>query len=94
MNVSLTPELEQYVNQKVESGMYHSASEVIREGLRMLKERDEIHHRKLEELRREIQIGIDQADRGETKPLSREVIEDIKSRGRKRRAEKAGRRRA
>jgi antitoxin ParD1/3/4 len=91
MNVSLTPELEQYVNQKVESGRYHSASEVIREGLQMLKERDEIHQRKLEELRREIQIGIDQADRGETKPLTGEVIEDIKARGRKRRADRTGR---
>ena len=91
MNVSLTPELEQYVNQKVESGMYHSASEVIREGLRMLKERDEIHRRKLEDLRREIQIGIDQADRGQTRPLTREVIEDIKARGRERRANCAGR---
>ena len=45
MNVSLTPELEQYVNGKVQSGMYHSASEVIREGLRLLKEREELHHR-------------------------------------------------
>ncbi|MBV8557301.1 MAG: type II toxin-antitoxin system ParD family antitoxin [Planctomycetaceae bacterium] len=69
MDVSLTPKLEQYVNQKVESGMYHSASEVICEGLRMLQERDEIHHRKLEELRREIAVGIEQADRGELQPM-------------------------
>jgi putative addiction module CopG family antidote len=41
MNVSLTPELEQYVNQKVESGLYQTASEVIRAGLRLLKKRDE-----------------------------------------------------
>lgn len=36
MNVSLTPELEKFVQGKVESGLYHSASEVIREGLRLL----------------------------------------------------------
>jgi Arc/MetJ-type ribon-helix-helix transcriptional regulator len=36
MNVSLTPELEKFVNGKVESGLYHNASEVIREGLRLL----------------------------------------------------------
>lgn len=42
MNVSLTPELEKFVNDKVKSGMYYSASEVIREGLRLLKERDEL----------------------------------------------------
>jgi len=69
MNVSLTPELEQYVSKKVESGLYQTASEVIREALRLLKEREELHQKKLEELRREIQIGIDQADRGELSPL-------------------------
>ena len=37
MNISLTPELEQYVNGRVQSGLYHSASEVIREGLRLLE---------------------------------------------------------
>ena len=62
MNVSLTPELEQYVSKKVESGLYQTASEVIREGLRLLRDKEELHQRKLEELRHEIQIGIDQAD--------------------------------
>ena len=42
MNVSLTPELERLVNEKVESGLYQTASEVVREGLRLLKEHDEI----------------------------------------------------
>jgi antitoxin ParD1/3/4 len=69
MNVSLTPELEQYVNKKVESGLYQTASEVVREGLRLLKEKEELHQKKLEELRRDIQVGIDQADRGELSPL-------------------------
>ena len=41
MNVSLTPELERVVNEKVESGMYQTASEVVREALRLLKERDD-----------------------------------------------------
>ena len=54
MNVSLTPELEQLVTEKVASGMYNSASEVVREALRLLKERDEIRQSRLEELRREI----------------------------------------
>ena len=40
MNVSLTPELERLVNEKVESGLYQTASEVVREALRLLKERD------------------------------------------------------
>lgn len=50
MNVSLTPELEKFVNDKVKSGMYYSASEVIREGLRLLKERDELKQRRVEEI--------------------------------------------
>jgi antitoxin ParD1/3/4 len=62
MNVSLTPELERLIHTKVESGLYLSASEVVREALRLLEERDMLQTMKREELRREIQIGIDQAD--------------------------------
>ena len=40
MNVSLTPELEQLVREKVASGLYQTASEVVRDALRLLKERD------------------------------------------------------
>jgi antitoxin ParD1/3/4 len=69
MNVSLTPELEQFVNQKVESGKYQTASEVIRDGLRLLLERDELHQKKLAELRRDIAIGNEEADQGKVAPL-------------------------
>jgi putative addiction module CopG family antidote len=41
MNVSLTPELEALVNEKVRSGLYQTASEVVREALRLLKNRDD-----------------------------------------------------
>ena len=41
MNVSLTPELEALVNDKVRSGLYQTASEVVREALRLLKSRDD-----------------------------------------------------
>jgi antitoxin ParD1/3/4 len=84
MNVSLTPELEQYVNGKVQSGLYHSASEVVREGLRLLREKDEVHQKKLQELRRDIQVGIDQAERGQVSPFNEQTLEEIKSEGRKR----------
>jgi antitoxin ParD1/3/4 len=69
MNVSLTPELEQLIHKKVETGLYLSASEVVREALRLLEERDKLQALRFEELRKEIQIGIDQADRGEVAPL-------------------------
>lgn len=40
MNVSLTPELERYIRQKVDSGLYGNASEVVREALRMMHGRE------------------------------------------------------
>jgi antitoxin ParD1/3/4 len=91
MNVSLTPELEQFVTQKVGSGLYHSASEVIREGLRLLKEKDDLKKLRLDELRKEIAIGIEQLDRGEAKEHDetglRELVQEIKTEGRKKLAD-------
>jgi antitoxin ParD1/3/4 len=69
MNVSLTRELEQFVNEKVTTGLYSTASEVIREALRLLRERDELYQCRLEELRKEIAVGIEQADQGKLAPL-------------------------
>lgn len=65
MNISITPELEKFVHAKVASGMYQSASELFREALRLLAERDAIHKKRLEKLNQEIQIGLDQVKRGE-----------------------------
>ncbi|OUL22574.1 type II toxin-antitoxin system ParD family antitoxin [Nostoc sp. 106C] len=74
MNVSLTPELEKWVQSKVKSGMYTSASEVIREGLRLLKEQDALKAIRLAELRQEIQLGIDS---GESTPLNMDEIIEL-----------------
>lgn len=65
MNVSLTPELEQFVHSKVKSGRYLSASEVIREALRLLEERDRLYQARLAELQKDITLGIESAARGE-----------------------------
>ncbi|NJL71301.1 MAG: type II toxin-antitoxin system ParD family antitoxin [Candidatus Competibacteraceae bacterium] len=59
MNISLTPELEALIDERVKSGMYTSASEVIREALRLLLERDQLKQLKLDELKRQIQTGVD-----------------------------------
>ena len=77
MNVSLTAHLEELVKAKVDSGLYTSASEVMREALRLLEERDQLRALRREELRRDIQKGIDS---GEPTPLD---MEAIKERGRK-----------
>ncbi|HLP91142.1 MAG TPA: type II toxin-antitoxin system ParD family antitoxin [Nostocaceae cyanobacterium] len=71
MYVSLTTELEKWVQSKVESGIYTSASEVILEGLRLLKEQDTLKEMRLAELRQEIQKGIDS---GESTPLNMSEI--------------------
>jgi antitoxin ParD1/3/4 len=75
MNVSLTPELERFVQDKVRSGRYLSASEVVREALRLLDEQDRLRAFRLEELRREIAVGLEQAERGEVAPLDMEAIQ-------------------
>jgi antitoxin ParD1/3/4 len=79
MNVSLTPELETIIEQKVESGMYSSASEVIRAGLRLLQERDAVHEAKLKALRADIQKGIDDLEAGRFRD-GEEAMAEIKER--------------
>ena len=74
MNVSLTSELEKLVKRRVRSGFYQTASEVVREALRLLQERDRLRDMRLESLRKEIAVGIRQADRGEVAMLD---IDDI-----------------
>jgi len=79
MNVSLTPELERVVTFKVETGLYNSASEVVREGLRLLQQRDEMREMKLQALRKEIQKGIDDLEAGRARDGG-EVMAEFKSR--------------
>ena len=77
MNVSLTPELENLVNQKVKSGLYNSASEVIRESLRLLQEQDELKRIHRDELRREIMLVVEQIRRGEYKEYRVDELEQL-----------------
>ena len=79
MHVSLTPHLEGLVRDKVKSGLYNSASEVVREALRLMEDRDRLGDIRLEELRKEIQIGIDQIERGEVTP-GEEVFRQLRER--------------
>lgn len=83
MNVSLTPELENLVNEKVASGLYNSASEVVREALRLLFEQEEVRRLRIEELRREIKVGLDQIKQGKYKDYSSadDLVNDIRARG-------------
>ena len=89
MNVSLTPELEELINKKVESGFYATASEVVREALRLFKDQDDYWQRRKAQLNAEIQKGLDSLERGEKYTFDEAMIEDIKSRGRARLAKEA-----
>ncbi|MEH2272859.1 MAG: type II toxin-antitoxin system ParD family antitoxin [Nostoc sp.] len=81
MNVSLTPELEQLVKDKVNSGRYHSVSEVMGEALRLLDERDRHQEQRLAELKAKILEGIEASERGEVvdgEEVFAEIEEDIR----------------
>ncbi len=89
MNVSLTPELEKLVSDKVDTGLYHTASEVVREGLRLLKDRDD------RQLRADIRAGFGAVDGGQytdyTASSVRTLASRVKSNGRRRAATKKSR---
>src|SRR5208283_3275436 len=65
MNVHLTPELETLVQNKVKTGRYNSASEVVREALRLFEERERIRELQVRELRKRINEGWASLSRGE-----------------------------
>jgi putative addiction module antidote protein, CC2985 family len=65
MNVNLGSAFDNFIANLLKTGLYQSQSEVVREGLRLLKEKEELKNLRLAELRKEIAIGSEQADRGE-----------------------------
>jgi antitoxin ParD1/3/4 len=84
MNVNLTPQLEDLVRAKVSSGLYTSASEVVREALRLMQEQDQLREAKLEELRRDVRRGLESGSSAEWSAA------EVKATARARRTSKAG----
>lgn len=68
MNISLNPQLERFIDQKIQSGFYNSASEVVREGLRLLMEREVLFQQQVKKLNQEIDLGLGQLGQGEGIP--------------------------
>lgn len=64
MNVNLGPAFDRFVADLLKTGLYQSQSEILREGLRLLKEKEDLKQIRLAELRKEIAIGSAEADRG------------------------------
>lgn len=84
MNVSLTPELEKLIQRKIASGRYTTASEVVREALRLFEQQEKLRELHLGEVRRKIAEGIAAADAGRVHD-GPGVFEEIKRRSRARR---------
>ncbi len=77
MHISLTPELESRVKSKVKSGLYNNASEVIREALRFWETHDEwINELKLAQLRKQLRVGIDELESGDSIVISSKAMLD------------------
>lgn len=72
MNVSLTPQLEAMIREKVENGLYNNSSEVVREALRLMEERD-----KLERLRAALAVGLDDLARGDVVEWTPRLMDEI-----------------
>ncbi|MGE5608384.1 MAG: type II toxin-antitoxin system ParD family antitoxin [Bacillota bacterium] len=70
MTISLSPELQRFVEEQVRSGRFVTADAAVAEAVRQMKEREE----KLASLRREIQIGLDELDRGQGEPWDVEAM--------------------
>ena len=79
MNITLSPELENLINEQVKSGLYKSPSEVVRDGLLLLKEQAQLKNLRRENLRREVQKGIDAMREGRYKTYNsaEELAEDV-----------------
>lgn len=65
MPITLPPELEQFINNQVASGKYASTDEVFLAGIKLLQERENLYQGRFEELRCEIIVGVEAAERGE-----------------------------
>jgi antitoxin ParD1/3/4 len=84
MTMTVPPEFEPFVRQQLAEGDYQSVEDVVGDGLRVLRELK----RRAEEFRRDVQLGVDQLDRGEGLSLDREGLrqffDDLQRRGRAR----------
>ncbi len=74
MNISLTPQLEKMISRKIKSGMYTSASEVIREALRLLNEHDRIKEIQIREMKEKVVAGVQQIREGKVSRFNTDEI--------------------
>jgi antitoxin ParD1/3/4 len=80
MNVSLTPELEHWIEKLVKSGMYQSSSEVIRAALRMLYKTETLSDAHLEQMREAVTHGQADIAAGRFVENNPQLLSDVKKR--------------
>ena len=65
LNVALSPDQERFIQDRISAGRFITPEQMIAEGLRLLEEKELLRQQAMDDLRREIQLGTDEADRGE-----------------------------
>src|SRR5437899_1869907 len=87
MSISLTPEQEDFVKRRMSNGNYDAPRQVIDTAFQLLKEQEELDRIRIEELRKEIALGLEQEAQGLEGPLD---MEEIKAASRERAAQLRG----
>ena len=87
VNISLTPELDAFLQSRVKSGRYQTTSEVVREALRLLQNQENEREDGLKQLKAKLQRGAAEAERGELLEAD-EVFEELRQLIRERRSAK------
>lgn len=90
VNVSLTPELEAFLQSRVSSGRYQTTSEVVREALRLLERQEQEREQAMQQLKAKLERGAAEAERGELLDGD-QVFEELREMIEERRRAKAGR---
>ena len=88
LKVDIGRVLSRFVSELVDGGLYRSESEVIREGLRMLKDREDLKGSTLDAVRRGVALGANGATAGRLKPFDEQVVARTKANGWKRLAKR------
>ena len=80
MSITLRPETERQIEDRMKAGRYPSPDDVVKAGLRLLEEREREHQEALSEVRDQIAVGLGQLKRGEgidADPVFEEMLGDL-----------------
>jgi antitoxin ParD1/3/4 len=84
MHIHLPGDLEELVRRKVDAGEYETPSDLVIDAIQLLDAHDRVRQQQLDDLRREISLGLEESERGETEPFTKATLREIAPEGRKR----------